>query len=130
MSCLSDNTQTIDQSSFWESGSLNWDAHRLDNCGCLFYCNHLFMLRVPTLPVCVPRLPLSVFSRFLPLKAEICYIQNIYQPAEQRQMYVFSALLDTPTHYPTSLRILYMPPSTPSYHSFPISSARATPIIP
>ncbi|THU93985.1 DUF300-domain-containing protein [Dendrothele bispora CBS 962.96] len=29
MSCPSDNTQTIDQSSFWESGSLNWDAHRI-----------------------------------------------------------------------------------------------------
>ncbi|THU99284.1 hypothetical protein K435DRAFT_502959 [Dendrothele bispora CBS 962.96] len=83
MSCPSDNTQTIDQSGFWESGSLNWDAHRtiagsrsvavaypffLNSPAELLIirrcmdCNHLFMLHVPTLPVCVPRLPLCLFS--------------------------------------------------------------------
>lgn len=27
--CPSDNTDAVDQSSFWSSGSLNWDAHRV-----------------------------------------------------------------------------------------------------
>ena len=29
MTCLSDNTQAIDQSRFWSDGSLHWDAHRV-----------------------------------------------------------------------------------------------------
>ncbi|KAI0294073.1 organic solute transporter Ostalpha-domain-containing protein [Multifurca ochricompacta] len=29
MSCPSDNTQAVDQSSFWSQGSLHWDAHRV-----------------------------------------------------------------------------------------------------
>jgi hypothetical protein len=29
MSCPSDNTQVVDQSSFWSSGNINWDAHRI-----------------------------------------------------------------------------------------------------
>jgi hypothetical protein len=27
--CASENKEAIDQSSFWENGSLNWDAHRI-----------------------------------------------------------------------------------------------------
>ena len=27
--CPSSNTDAVDQSSFWNSGSLNWDAHRV-----------------------------------------------------------------------------------------------------
>jgi len=29
MHCPSDNTQAVDQSHFWSSGSVNWDAHRV-----------------------------------------------------------------------------------------------------
>jgi hypothetical protein len=29
MSCPSDNTQAVDQSHFWGSGSIHWDAHRV-----------------------------------------------------------------------------------------------------
>ncbi|KAH9970660.1 organic solute transporter Ostalpha-domain-containing protein [Russula compacta] len=29
MSCPSDNTQAVDQSSFWSSGNIHWDAHRV-----------------------------------------------------------------------------------------------------
>jgi hypothetical protein len=29
MSCPSDNTQVVDQSKFWTSGSIHWDAHRV-----------------------------------------------------------------------------------------------------
>ena len=29
MSCPSDNTQVVDQSSFWDSGNIHWDAHRI-----------------------------------------------------------------------------------------------------
>ncbi|KAI0259472.1 DUF300-domain-containing protein [Gloeopeniophorella convolvens] len=29
MSCPSDNTQVVDQSSFWSHGSIHWDAHRI-----------------------------------------------------------------------------------------------------
>ncbi|THU76210.1 hypothetical protein K435DRAFT_184758 [Dendrothele bispora CBS 962.96] len=88
--------------SFWESGSLNWDAHRTDwtigACSvrirsfqfsrCIAtrlslyrHGNHLLMFRVPTLPVCVPCLPLSLyFLAFHRLRLSVRYIQNIYQP--------------------------------------------------
>lgn len=29
MQCPSDNSPAIDQSSFWSSGNLHWDAHRI-----------------------------------------------------------------------------------------------------
>lgn len=29
MSCPSDNTEAVDQSSFWTSGNIHWDAHRI-----------------------------------------------------------------------------------------------------
>lgn len=29
MTCPSDNTQAVDQSSFWGEGSIYWDAHRV-----------------------------------------------------------------------------------------------------
>lgn len=28
-SCPSENTEAVDQSSFWDSGNLNWDEHRI-----------------------------------------------------------------------------------------------------
>ena len=106
MSCLSDNTQAVDQSRFWSDKSLHWDAHRIGWAiagGCavlvrayllqlkksrrftflisLLDCHNLCYIRSSTLSV---RHGITTSNA---LQIHV-YPSNYTNRAEQRQMYV------------------------------------------
>jgi hypothetical protein len=65
MSCPSDNTQAVDQSHFWGSGSIHWDAHRVGWAvagGC------------------------SLLTVIISAMSVISHCRNYTNPAEQRQI--------------------------------------------
>ncbi|KAI9508983.1 DUF300-domain-containing protein [Russula earlei] len=90
MSCPSDNSQSVDQSQFWNAGGLHWDSHRVGWAiagGCS-------ILTVIISAVSVIQHCRYGTTALHPTPSEFTFPSNYTRPAEQRQI----------------IRILYMPP--------------------
>ncbi|KAG5729931.1 hypothetical protein E4T56_gene8668, partial [Termitomyces sp. T112] len=90
--CVSDNKDVIDQSSFWDSNGVNWDAHRI-GWAIAGSC--------------------TVVTLIISIVSVGRHCRSYTNPREQRQMSVsslelFGAMLIRNKFH--SLRILYMPP--------------------
>ena len=104
MSCPSDNTQAVDQSSFWNSGNIHWDAHRIGwaiagGCSAVVSTITLLPKKPPGSYRPRERRPssslLSLFSITVGMPrscvrrstSELTWPSNYTKPSEQRQMY-------------------------------------------